>query len=472
MELSSDRYQQALDYLYSFIDYSLTKKFRYSPEKFDLSRMEELLDSIGNPHLNYPVVHVAGTRGKGSTSAMIESVLRAAGYKVGLYISPHLEDFCERIQIDRENIPEDELVNLVDEIKPHVDVIDDLTTFEITTALSFMYFDKRKVDIAIIEVGMGGRLDATNLVSPTISVITSISYDHTHILGDTLAKIAYEKAGIIKPNRPVVIAPQNREARQVIEEVAGTKHAPVTLVGRDLLYAPWTHTLEGQSILLWDADEQEMVNQYINSGGIQSWEPLRIGIPLLGYHQVENAATAYAVIEKLVSMGFQISLENILNGFGKVEWPGRFEILRKKPPVVIDGAQNQDSALKLRLAIDDYLPGYPVILVFGASEDKDVSGMFKDLLPRVRTLIATQSRHPRAMDAEEISKLANPFGTPTEVILPFEDALAAAIKLAGNECAVVVGGSLFIAAAAKETWKSKYMGKNNNEITVTKEKTI
>jgi dihydrofolate synthase/folylpolyglutamate synthase len=212
------------------------------------------------------------------------------------------------------------------------------------------------------------------------------------------------------------------------------------------------HTLDGQSILLWNIDEQEMVNQYINSGGFQSWEPLRINIPLLGYHQVENAATAYAVIDKLISLGFRINLNDILTGFKNVEWPGRFEILRKKPPVIIDGAQNQDSALKLRLAIDDYLPGYPVILVFGASEDKDVGGMFKDLLPRVRTLIATQSKHPRAMEAEEIIKNAYPFGTPAEIILPLEEAFKTALTMAGNECAVVAAGSLFVAAAARETW--------------------
>ncbi len=452
METSSQRYQQALDYLYSFIDYSLTKKFRYSPEKFDLSRMQLLLEKMGNPHQKFPVIHVAGTRGKGSTSAMIESILRAAGYRVGLYISPHLEEFCERIQIDREYIAPEELADLVDEIKPYAQNIENLTTFELTTAIGFLYFFKKDVDIAVIEVGMGGRLDATNLVLPLVSVITSISYDHTHILGDTLSKIAYEKAGIIKAGKPVVVAPQNREARKIITETADSRHSPVALVGEDVLYAPWTHTLEGQSVLLWNANEQEMVNQFINSGGFQSWEPLRITIPLLGYHQVENAATAYAVIDKLILLGYKITLNNILAGFKNVEWHGRFEILRKKPPVIIDGAQNQDSALKLRLAIDDYLPGYPVILVFGASEDKDVGGMFKDLLPRVRLLIATQSRHPRAMEAEEIIKYARPFGTPAEIILPLEEAFETALTMAGNECAVVAAGSLFIAAAARETW--------------------
>jgi len=454
MEISNELYQKALDYLYSFIDYSLTKKFRYSPEKFDLMRMEKLLESIGNPHEKYPVVHVAGTRGKGSTSAMIVSILIQAGYKVGLYVSPHLEDFCERIQVNRENISKDELANLVEEIKPYVDSIAELTTFELTTAIGFLYFARQSVDIAVIEVGMGGRLDATNLVNPLISVITSISYDHTHILGDTLTQIAFEKAGIIKPGKPVVTAPQNREARQVFEDIARKRNAPITIVGKDVLFAPWVHSLEGQSILLWNSDEQEMVNRFINSGGMQDWKPLRISIPLLGYHQVENAATAYAVIEQLIINGFNIRLRDILDGFNNVYWPARFEILRKKPPVIIDGAQNQDSALKLRLAIDDYIPGYPVLLVFGASEDKDVGGMFKDLLPRVTKLIATESKHPRAMEAQDILELAHPFGTPAEVITPLEEAFEAALKMAGMEYAVVVTGSLFVAAAAREVWRN------------------
>ena len=452
METSRDRYQKALDYLYGFIDYSLTKKFRYSPEKFDLSRMEELLKSVGNPHQKYPVVHVAGTRGKGSTSAMIVSVLKQAGYKVGLYISPHLEDFCERIQVNRENIPQDELADLVEEIQPYVDNIAQLTTFEITTALGFLFFARRNVDIAVIEVGMGGRLDATNMVNPLISVITSISYDHTHILGNTLTQIAFEKAGIIKPGRPIVTAPQNREAMQVIEDVARKRNAPITVVGKDVLFAPSIHSLDGQSLLLWNSNEQEMVNRFINSGGIHNWEPLRIYIPLLGYHQVENAATAYGVIEQLIVNGFKIPLSDILDGFNNVQWPARFEILRKKPPVIIDGAQNQDSALKLRLAIDDYIPGYPVLLVFGASEDKDVGGMFKDLLPRVSKLIATESNHPRAMEAKKILELAQPLGTPAEVINPFENAFERALNLAGTEYAIVIAGSLFVAAAAREIW--------------------
>ncbi len=208
-----EAYQKALDYLYSYVDYSLTRNLRYSPDKFNLGRMVELMDRLGNPHSQYPVIHIAGTKGKGSISALIASSLQAAGYKTGLYTSPHLQDYTERIQVNRQQIPQEELVTLLEEIKPHAEQIERITTFELTTALGFLYFARQKVNAAVIEVGLGGRLDATNIVNPLVSIISSLSLDHMAVLGDTLALIAGEKAGIIKPGRPVVLAPQREEAR-------------------------------------------------------------------------------------------------------------------------------------------------------------------------------------------------------------------------------------------------------------------
>ena len=199
-------YNQALDYLYSFVDYSLTRNLTYSPEKFDLGRMVELMKNLGDPQRAYPVIHIAGTKGKGSTAALIASALQAAGYKVGFYTSPHLQDFTERIQVNQTPVSHATLTALVEEIKPQVAKTERLTTFELTTALAFLYFQRCKVDIAVVEVGLGGRLDATNIVTPLVSVITSLSMDHMAVLGDTLPKIAAEKAGIIKPGRPVVLA--------------------------------------------------------------------------------------------------------------------------------------------------------------------------------------------------------------------------------------------------------------------------
>jgi dihydrofolate synthase / folylpolyglutamate synthase len=449
-----EAYQKALDYLYSYVDYSLTRNLRYTPEKFNLGRMVELMDRLGNPHSQYPVIHVAGTKGKGSISALIASTLKAAGYKTGLYTSPHLQDYTERFQIDRQQMPRQELVALLEEIKPHAEQIDQITTFELTTALAFLYFARQKVDAAVIEVGLGGRLDATNVVNPLVSIISSLSLDHMAVLGDTLALIAGEKAGIIKPGRPVVLAPQREEARRVVERVAKERGSTLVQVGRDYLFAPWRHSLDNQSLLVWPASEQALADEFIESAGRQDWEPLRLTIPLLGYHQVENAATAYAGLQIARQAGLEIKEEAILNGFASVVWPGRFEVLQRNPPVIVDSAHNQDSALRLRLALDDYLPGQPVILVFGASEDKDIHGMFAELIPRVRKVIATQSEHPRALNADKLVELVHQFGCPAQAITPVERALALAMELAGHVpgTAVVVAGSLFVAAAAREAW--------------------
>jgi dihydrofolate synthase/folylpolyglutamate synthase len=430
-------YQEALDYLYSFVDYSLTRGFRFSPEKFDLGRMVTFLELLGNPHRSYPVIHVAGTKGKGSTAALIASALQAAGYRVGFYTSPHLQEYTERIQVNGQPVTEAGLVDLVEYVKPYVSDVEQLTTFEITTAIGFLYFAREKVDVTVAEVGLGGRLDATNVVDPLLSVITSLSLDHMNVLGDTLEKIAFEKAGIIKPGRPVVSAIQKPEALQVIEQVSAERGCPLVVVGRDTHYTSGTHSLDGQSLEVW------------NNQGRRA----HLTIPLLGQHQVENAATAFTALQVAAEKGLIISDEPLRRGFASVRWPGRFEVLRKEPLLIVDSAHNRDSALRLRQALDDYLPGRPVVLLFGASEDKDIEGMFAELMPRVQCVVATQSIHPRAMEAAKLVELAGRFGRPAEAVVPLEKALAAALKQAGTGAAVVAAGSLFIAAAVRETWR-------------------
>ncbi len=454
-------YQATLDYLYSFIDYSLTRGFRYSPEKFDLGRMRAFMAHLGHPEQAYPIIHVAGTKGKGSVSALCASALRSAGYRVGLYTSPHLIDYNERIQLDGQPIPHQALVALVEEIKPHLDGGTQLTTFEITTALAFLYFARQGATAVVAEVGLGGRLDATNVVTPLVTVITSLSYDHVSVLGDTLAEIAGEKAGIIKEGVPLVLAPQKEEARLVVARVAEERAAPLVQLGGDYLFAAQSRSLEGQTLLVWRPSEQALIDAYIESGGLEEWEPVRLSIPLLGYHQVENAATAYAALQVARQRGLSLSETAIRQGFARVAWPGRFEVLRRDPPVVIDSAHNRDSALKLRLALDDYFPGRPVVLVFGASEDKDVEGMFAELMPRVRQVVVTRSYHPRAMDPEGLMELAHRYGKPATITAAVEDALAEAMRLAGKEALVLVTGSLFVAAGARQTW---YNGMTAREV--------
>ncbi len=453
--MNEETYQKTLDFLYSFVDYSLQKNFRNAPEKFNLARMQAFMEALGNPHRSYPVIHVAGTKGKGSVTALCASALHAAGYRVGFYISPHLTDYNERIQVNRKPIPHADMISLVEEIKPVIASIPELTTFEITTGLAFLYFARKKVEAAVIEVGLGGRLDATNVVSPLVSVITSLSYDHMHLLGNTLAEIAGEKAGIIKPGAPVVLSPQREEASQVVVRIAAERGSILVQLGEDYRYTPLSHSLDGQTLLVWCKSEQEKMNAYLENGKTPDWEPTRLEIPLLGFHQVENAATAYAALKTADERGLSISEKQIKSGFRQVEWPGRFEILRREPPIVIDSAHNRDSALKLRMALMDYFPGLPVVLVIGASEDKDIFGMFAELAPNVRQVIATQAVHPRATDPQLLVEFAHQFGRPAIATPTVADALEEALIQAGDSDLILVAGSIFLAAAAREAWKAR-----------------
>jgi dihydrofolate synthase / folylpolyglutamate synthase len=433
-------YNQALDYLYSYIDYSLKKSSELARAHFELGRMRALMASLGNPQDTYPVLHVAGTKGKGSTSALMASVLTAAGFKTGLYISPHLQDYAERIQIDRQPIAHVRLVELVEQLKPIVAKIPALTTFEITTALGFLYFATQKVDAAVIEVGLGGRLDATNIVTPRVSVITSLSYDHMAVLGNTLTLIAGEKAGIIKPGVPVVSSPQRDEALAVLEKVSAERNAPLSLVGRDVIFEPVEHSLNGQSFSIVDA-HSKITN------------PVILRIPLLGAHQLVNAATARTALQ---ASGLRLTGSDIQNGFAEVRWPCRFEIVRKDPPVVLDSAHNLDSFEKLAQTLDDYFPGKPVILIFGASEDKDVTGMFNALKSRLCRVIGTKAVHPRALEPEQIVETASRLGIPAETAAPVEAALAQALELVtGNKELVLSAGSMFVTAEVKTAWEKR-----------------
>jgi dihydrofolate synthase/folylpolyglutamate synthase len=447
-----ERFQEALDYLYSFIDYSVERSYRYSPEVFDLGRVRELLGSLGDPQDAYPTFHVAGTKGKGSVSALLASSLRAAGYRTGLYTSPHLLRFTERIQVDGVEIPKRAIVELVEALRPKVAEVPGLTTYEIATALGFMFFQRERVDCAVIEVGLGGRLDATNVIEPIVSVITSLSYDHMHLLGNTLSEIAGEKAGIIKPGVPVVLAPQQREAELVVERVASEMGSPLIRVGHDWLFAPGSRGLNGQSLSVWSAAEQPLMDAYVQSAGDDEWTPPRFEIPLLGHHQVVNAATAYAALQVANDRGLRVSTDAIRQGFRDVSWPGRFQILSQSPTVVVDSAHNRDSALKLRIALDDYFPGRPVTLVFGASADKDIPGMLDELAPRISRLIVTQAVHPRAADPDDMAELGRGHGLRVEVIVPVAAALDRALARRRPDEVILAAGSLFVAGEVLAAW--------------------
>ncbi len=422
-------YNQSLDYLYSFVDYSLKHSSELAKADFNLNRMFALMEALGNPHKKYPIIHIAGTKGKGSTSAMCAAALQAAGYKTGLYTSPHLEDYVERIRINGEPITHAQLNELVEEIKPHVAKIPMLTTFEITTALGFMAFAKYDVTAAVIEVGLGGRLDATNVVTPNVSVITSLSYDHTAVLGNTLALIAGEKAGIIKQNIPVVSSPQKEEALQVVERAARERNCPFTLIGREVTFELIESSLRGQAFT---------INQ------------LPFTIPLLGAYQIENAATAYAALK---ASGLDITDEQIREGFANTQWRGRFEIAQLNPPVIFDSAHNQDSFAKLRETLDTYFPGKKVYLILGASEDKNLAGMFEEMKTKIQKLIVTRADHPRALEAEKISAIAAQLGIESETAQPVSSAFKRALELASQDGNLVLSaGSMFVTAEAMKAF--------------------
>lgn len=432
-------YNNALDYLYSFVDYSLKHASELAKAEFNLDRMRDLMHLLGDPQNDYPIIHIAGSKGKGSTAAFTASALRAADYRVGLYTSPHLQDFTERIQIDGVPIPKDEFAALVEEIKPAVAQVPYITTFELTTALAFLYFSRQKITAAVIEVGLGGRLDATNIVTPLISVITSLSLEHTAVLGNTLTEIAREKAGIVKDGHPFVSAPQKAEAVAVLDLAAEEHDVPLTLVGRDIFYKVKKKSIDGQMLEVWMRNSAKM----------------KLSIPLLGEHQVENAVTAYAALIAARQEGLVFNAAHLKQGFAETKWPGRFEIWREKPPIVLDSAHNPDSFAKLRQTLDEYFPEWPIILIFGVSEDKNVGEMLAEIAPRLEKVILTRSEHPRAVEAQKLIEFAEQAGVTCEAVEPVEEAVNRALELAGERALLLSAGSIFLTAAVRAVLSEK-----------------
>lgn len=441
-----ERYQETLDWIYSWVDFSMKRHVDDKHRFFKLDRMNQLMELLDYPHHKFPSVHVTGTKGKGSTSSLIASTLQASGYKVGLYTSPHLEDFRERIIINGEMISERDVIELADRMRPLTEKVPETTTFELTTAMAFLYFAQEKVDIAVLEVGLGGRLDATNVVDPLVSVITSISYDHMSVLGNTLTEIATEKGGIIKPDRPVVIAPQKPEALETLIEIARERNAPLIETKREYSFEPLKHSLKTQTFQI------QSRHDVIESRNVSTNSVLKLTLPLLGAHQIENAATAVAVLDQLRLSGYHITRQTIQAGFRQVHWPARFEILREKPPIVIDSAHNGDSMQRLVETIDEYFPETPFILVFGASADKSMADMLSAILPRCELVITTQSLHPRAATPEELKEKVEKYSVPVIAVNPAEEALSQALCYAGESKGILVTGSIFIAAAARAIW--------------------
>ncbi len=428
-------YRKALDYVLSFADFERWPGAGYA-ERWDLRRMEELLKSLGSPHLKQKTIHIAGSKGKGSTSAMIASALSAAGYRTGLYTSPHLHTMRERIKIDGKIITEPEFADTVLELKPHIEATNrgeygELSTFEILTAMAFCYFKNCGADFQVLETGLGGRLDATNVTIPEVCVITSISLDHTAVLGDTVAQIAGEKAGIIKSGVTVISSPQVPQAEEVIREVCAKKNARLFVVGKDVTWTGTGSDLSAQSLKI-----EGLKGKY------------ELSIPLLGEHQLENAATAVAALEVA-----GVSEKHIISGLANTRWEGRLEILHKEPLLIADGAHNGDSARRLVKALKQYFKFDRAILITGTSADKNSSAMAAEFAPFFNFVITTASEHPRATDPEALAVEFTRYGVRTQVTKNVTEAISKALAQAGKRDIICATGSLFLVAEVIEHFK-------------------
>lgn len=414
-DFPSDRsgHQAAIDWLMGRINYERVAVIPYHARQLKLDRMRQLLTHLGQPDAALKIVHVAGTKGKGSTAAMIAAVLTAAGYRAGVFSSPHLERIEERFAVDGQPCTAAELVALIDRIRPVVHAMDDEaatageptggpTYFDVTTALALLHFVERRVDAAVLEVGLGGRLDSTNVCLPTVSVVTSISLDHTKQLGNSLASIAREKAGILKPGVPVVCGVTEPEAQQVIADVAREHGCRLIQIGRDFEFRyrqPAESGLPSRDSALASLDFTCHL-----AGQDHSYR--NVPLALRGSHQAANAAVALATIAELRHQGLCISADAIRGGLAQVVLPARVEFLPGQPAVVLDVAHNPASSRALIAALAEYLPRGRSTLVLSVSRDKDVRTILRELVPHFDRFVVTQYRdNPRAVPAEELAAL-------------------------------------------------------------------
>jgi len=435
-------YKQAIAYIESFVNYEKVSCWSYK-KSLKLERLRDFLSCIGNPHESLFVVHVAGSKGKGSTCASIAYILRAAGFVTGLYTSPHLVSFRERIRIlkpgklagdDFEGmIPPSQLIATIERLAPSINRFcrqsrfGPLSFFEVYTAVAFEYFRQRHVDCVVLETGMGGRLDATNVVASPVQVITSLSYEHTDKLGTTLAAIAYEKAGIIKPGALVVTAPQKQEALRVIEATCRRLGSRLWRFGEEI------------TVVREQGRKFSVVTEKHRYTGLRT--------RLEGEHQIENAAVAVAAVEALRRRGVLIRNAAVRAGLSATVWPGRCEIIARQPFVVLDGAHNSASSACLRTVLEKYAMNRRRILVIGVSDDKDIAGICRHLVPSMDTVIVTRSQNPRAASCARIEEVIRKMIHPGCAVVSTDSVRQAkktAFRLARKRDMIIVTGSLFV----------------------------
>ena len=396
-----------------------------------LERTQELLAKMGNPEKDLKFVHIAGTNGKGSTAAMTASILRKAGYKTGLYTSPYIYRFHERMQVNGVEISDEDLVAITQYVKPLADSMKESPTeFELVCCIAFEYFKRMNCDIVVLEVGMGGEFDATNVIEvPEVAVITNIGLDHTEVLGDTVEAIAETKSGIFKENGHAVVYRSTPSVEAVYERICAQRNVQLKKADFDSLVLK-SHGLDGQ---VFDCGNRK-----------------DLLLPLLGVHQLHNAAVVLSVIDTMIENGWKISEENIREGMRDVRWPGRFDIIQRNPLFIIDGGHNPQCIEALVKNIEDYLTGKNVIALTGVLADKDYGDMYKPVMPLVNQFVCVTPPNPRRMPAEQLAEFLGKAGAKAEPAASVEDGVKRALELAGEDGVVLCFGSLYTIGSIRD----------------------
>lgn len=453
-------YEQAIGFLFDRINFERTPAA--GEQDLKISRMRRLLELLDDPQNRLPTVHIAGTKGKGSTAIMLAEMLSAAGYRVGLYTSPHVDAFEERMQVGGQQPTPDQIVDLVRRVQVAVSQCESAespfspTFFEVTTALAWLFFEARGAEIVVLEVGLGGRLDSTNVCSPIVCVLTTISRDHTQLLGSTLAQIAGEKAGIVKPRIPVISGVQSQEAQEVIAARCQHQQSELWQLGLDFNY-------EYQSQAERNSDFDDSLTASGRFGAVKVTTPIEhwpaIPLKLAGEHQAHNAAVAFATIDKLRQLGWRIPLSAAQAGMAHLRWPMRIEVLNRRPTVIVDAGHNWESISALGRTLDDAFtdttPGMSSsrrILILAATKDKDIAGIVRLLLPRFDSIIVTQyDNNPRAVSANSLLQwIQSVSDVPCHVAATADDAWKIARRIAAPDDLICITGSFFIAAEMRE----------------------
>jgi dihydrofolate synthase/folylpolyglutamate synthase len=432
-------FTESVQYLYS-LGHEMTAV------KLELESIRALCHALGDPQRRVPAVHIAGTNGKGSTSAIIEAIVRAAGLRVGLNTSPHLVDITERMRVDGRNISPEDFARLATKVRTVSEqlVRDGVlpappTFFEQVTAIAFLYFIECEVELAILEVGIGGRLDATNICEPLVCAITPVSADHQQYLGHTLPEIATEKAGIIKTSAPIVVAPQEPEAMTVITDKCALMNAPLIDVGTLMkhCHAEAKHSARITEAGLFRFDYRTAAAEY------------NVSLNLRGRHQVTNACTAIHLAEQLQQRGLKISRQHIIDGLSQAYWPGRLELIATEPAILLDGAHNPAGALVLREFLDEFVT-VPITMIFGVMSDKALAEIAETLFPAAQIVIATRIGNPRAAAPQVIAQIINQTGLKSVTAESAAEALAAARRITPADGLICVCGSLYLTGEMKQ----------------------